>query len=528
MKAYIQLGKAGDIISILPCLLADFIEDGEKPHLIVSSRYAHVLQGVEYVEPIIYAADWQDLSGAILDAKRRYPNISVPQMHAKDYMPRRMYPSFQLDQWARCGRLNQWGQIPLEYPRSESVKGKYILLGDHSESSKFAHIEDLHLSLVAEFPHHRIVRLSSTNLPQLADVLALYDGADLIVTIDTMHAHLSAASRTPVIVLATDTPSRWHGSAYHPRMVAHIRYGDYTMKKEQLLHAARVAVNKVSTPWVVKEQTAQQYGYNMSVLQVGDNLWKTYRYHPGKSWRTDLALKVESSEVTIRPPAKYAHHSFEDGRLFMFGGKPHISLTIARSRAPGQPADPCIQGFGQLQPDGQIVNWVEPKIGKNDWSSQEKNWVYFEFNRRLHVIYSLSPAQIVYELDAAGKSVREYKTPVPACSFGDLRGGTQPLEYRGQWLRFVHANQTNRKSDNYWNYALGAVLMESAPPFRVTAISRNPVLVGNELFSEAPHWKPRCILPYGALRNGDGFEVAVGLNDCECATVFLQPENLNL
>jgi len=378
-KTYLQLAKGGDVVSILPCLHADFKETGEKPHLIISNRYAHVLEGLDYLEPVIWTGDWGDIAGALREAKLKYREVLVPQMHGKDYVPRRQYPSFQLDQWHRSGRLKDWGKLPLVYPRSHGTPdSKYILLGDHSESSKFAHIEDLHLSLVAEFPHHRIVRLSSVRLPLLADLVALYDGADLIVTIDTLHAHLSAASSTPVIVLATDSPSKWHGTAFHPRMAAHIRYGDYEMKKSQLMHAAKQCVNKSSVPWVVKEETKQAYGYNLSVLTVGDKLWKTYRYHPGKSWRTDLMLMRDGEEIPIKPPSQYISHSIEDGRLFTFADKPHISCTIARSRLPGETSDRCVTGYGELTPSGLILNWKEPKYKNNQFDGQTKNLVFFQ------------------------------------------------------------------------------------------------------------------------------------------------------
>lgn len=529
MKATLLLGKSGDIVSALPCLHADYLESGSPAPLIISRHYANILQGVDYVEPVVWPGDWQDVEGALLSAKRRYRDVAIPQMHSKNYLPKRQYPSFQLDQWQRCGRLKQWGTLPLVYPRSEeSIGGKYILLGDHSESSKFPQIEDLHLALLAEFPHHRIVRLSSVRLPLLADLLALYDGADLLVTIDTLHAHLSAATKTPVIVLATDTPSRWHGTAFHPRMAFHLRYGEYELKKPQLLRVANQCVNKSALPVVKIQPTVKEYGYNLSLLPVGDKLWKTYRWHPEKSWRTDLNLIIGDQEVTIKPPSRYERFSLEDGRLFMLRGKPHISLTVARSRLPGQRADPCIQACAELSPDGRLSNWIEPKLGKNDWSGTEKNWCFWSYNNRLHVTYAHSPAHVVYELSDQGKPVHEYRTAMPVCPFGEPRGGSQPLPYGDHLLKFFHTNQVNKKSDSFWNYSIGCLVMESSPPFRVVKVSRHPILSGNELWSPAPFWKPKVAICYGAIATSDGFEVSLGLNDCQSAIATISKEHLNL
>jgi len=528
VKAYLQLGKIGDIISILPCLHADYEETGEKSHLVVSRRYAGILEGLDYVEPVIWTGDWQDVTGALRDAKHRFGEVAIVQMHAKDYVPRRQFSSFQLDQWSRCNRLHQWGKLPLPFPKAQgTIESKIILLGDHSESSPFPPIEDLNLLLTKEFPSHRIVRLSSRNVA-LPELLALYDAAELIVTIDTMHAHFTLASKTPTIVLATDRPSRWHGTAFHPRMAAHVRYGDYEMKKDQLFHIARQCVNKSVMPVVRTEQEHHGYGYNLSMMRVGDKLWKTYRYHPDKSWRTVLSLKRDDVEFPIKPPSQYDKHSIEDGRLFMFAGKPHISVTVARSRLPGMSFDPCIQGYGELAPDGSILNWCEPRIGKNDWTGTEKNWVFFDYMGKLHVCYSHSPAHIVYELDGKGNNKREYRTPMPVFKFGEPRGGTQFVNYRGGWLKFFHANQVNLKSDAKQNYHVGALTVENSPPFRVTGISKFPILSGNEMYSPAPRWKPKCILPYGVLENSGAWEVSVGRNDCECAIAYIWEENLNL
>jgi ADP-heptose:LPS heptosyltransferase len=72
------------------------------------------------------------------------------------------------------------------------------------------------------------------------------DAADLIVSIDTSFLHLSAATKTPVIALSTDTPSTWHGSAWHPRFAMHCRYGDYLLRKSELLHVARKAIKDLT------------------------------------------------------------------------------------------------------------------------------------------------------------------------------------------------------------------------------------------------------------------------------------------
>jgi hypothetical protein len=190
--------------------------------------------------------------------------------------------------------------------------------------------------------------------------------------------HLAQATTTPLIALVADKPSRWQGAAFHPKMSLHVRYGDYPLRKSELLHVANRCVNKLRTVQIKTVETGRKNGYNLSVLKVGDKLWQTYRWHPAESWRTELVLIRDGVEYPITPPAKYAKHSWEDGRLFWYRGIPHISMTIAKSHVIGQKFDPCICGYGKIGPEGHITDWVEPEHKDNVWTKQTKNIVFFE------------------------------------------------------------------------------------------------------------------------------------------------------
>ena len=273
MPTYIQLGKHGDILSILPILQEEYRVTRCRPALIVAKEYSEIPLELDWLETIIWEGDWQDLHGALRFAKIRGGVVHTPQTHGKDFPIKREHPSFQLDQYDRCGRLKEWGTLPLTLPRGNPSMVAfppvpYIIFSDHSQSSPFPHKEELFTILKETFPSHLIVRLSSIRLPRLLDLLALMDAADLIVCVESMPLHLSLATRTPVIALATDTPSRWHGSAYHPRMALHVRYGDYALRREEIMSVAQRAVNKlpaIQPRWL---PTAHKHAYNPSILDV--------------------------------------------------------------------------------------------------------------------------------------------------------------------------------------------------------------------------------------------------------------------
>jgi hypothetical protein len=103
------------------------------------------------------------------------------------------------------------------------------------------------------------------------------------------------------------------------------------------------------------------------------------------------------------------------------------------------------------------------------------------------------------------------------------------MDYDGNWLRFVHCCQRNPKSDLWWQYHVAAMVIEKRPPFRILKLSRQPIMAGHELYvPDCRHWKPKCLLPYGAVPAGDGWDVSVGVNDAGCAILHVTPDQLNL
>lgn len=150
----------------------------------------------------------------------------------------------------------------------------------------------------------------------------------------------------------------------------------------------------------------------------------------------------------------------------------------------------------------------------------------------LYFIYAMQPDHVVCKLDKDGISVCEvFRTPGPTWPHGEMKGGTSPLPYNGQWLRFFHSLQRHCEKRETWTYSIGACLMESKPPFRVTAVSKRPILRGNEKFTpECPHQKHSVAICYGAVWDAGelGWVLSVGLNDCECATLTVTEKDLHL
>lgn len=251
MKCYVQTGKIGDILSALPIVYHEFKVTKQKPALVVAAQFGSIYDAISYVIPKPWNGHWQDLKGCLAWAKSFGDEVICTQIYGKSFPFQRRTSSFQMDAWERTGCLLGFGIWPLVIDRRNRLREKqlmqkhvtdkpYILLADHSESSPWQHIETLAALLKSEFGEtHQIIRLSTVHAENFIDLLGLYDKADALVTIDTAHVHLSAASTVPVFAFVTDTPSRWHGTASLPRFSFHCRYSDFEERREEFVESLR-------------------------------------------------------------------------------------------------------------------------------------------------------------------------------------------------------------------------------------------------------------------------------------------------
>lgn len=553
MKAYLALGKYGDIISILPILHHEWCETRERQTLIISQRYSDLFRNVKYVNPVIFPGDWQDLAGGMRFAKRQFPEVVPCGTFGLDFPIQKRHPSFQYDQWERAGYLHLWDKIPtvvLRHQKPDKVKaaivgrGPMIVVGDKGQSSPFPQADDLIKVLTEAFgDRYKIVRLSQVKLDHVADLSAMYERAACVVATEGIHLHLAKAGNTPIVAIATDSPSRWHGSAWSSQFLLHVRYSAYEQRKQEILDAiGSVLVEGVAQPVHYHQPDpilpraityAPQFAYNPSIMRVEDKLWTTWRLHPVQGeWRTELFLHDGEAALPLKISG-YEQHSLEDARLFMFRGKPHVSLTISRSPLPGQAFSPCVTAYGELVSGADawtVKELLLPEYGKNRWDGSEKNWLFWDFEKRLMISYGISNSEhVVFECDGV-RQMKTFRSPCAVWKYGVPRGGSSPLKYsNGNLIRFFHSNDINRNSDEWWTYRLGAMVLESAPPFRILKMSSKPIYTGNEKYWPGhKHWKARVVFPCGAVETQTGWAVSCGLNDSQCVTLHLTEEHLNL
>lgn len=251
MTCFVIVGcKTGDVLSALPIIHHAAITTKERPAVMIARQYASILERVPYVTPMIFNGDWQDLKGALRLAKRHSSRVVCLSTYGREFPVEHRTSSFVLDQYDRAGILSLWDKLPLviEYKPRLPFGRPTILFADHSQSSPFLHKQDLHALLVESFPSHQIIRLSDIKLPHICDFVGWFDQADALVTIETVHLHLSAATTKPVFAWAADKPSKWSGSAWSKRFSFFGRYGEFEERKTEMVEAIKDTLAGIRKP----------------------------------------------------------------------------------------------------------------------------------------------------------------------------------------------------------------------------------------------------------------------------------------
>lgn len=291
--------------------------------------------------------------------------------------------------------------------------------------------------------------------------------------------------------------------------------------------------------------------FNPGLLRYKGRLWCCYRFHLGREHASRCATAlVPIDRATMKPTAPSQHlnlpavvgdEHFEDARLFMFKGQPHISYTQMTGYRPGVDYK-CVVKYARLKLNGNrwlIDEVFYPQYGRNHGGAKEKNWVFFEHNGGLYVIYEDTPRRVILRLEG-DRVVEEFVSESAAWPWGTIRGGTPPVPFGdGQMLAVFHSSLPTETAPHYVRYYGAAYTFEAKPPFRITSISHRPLMAGSEADGHgadpryAAGWKPFVVFPCGLVPPVEGaddqsFLVSLGVNDWQCAVGRLTRDQLCL
>lgn len=261
-RILIQLGKLGDVLNVLPILWAD-AQAGQRATLMIHRQYEGILDGVSYCDRLVWDGNPNDINGAIAEAQKHSQDVrccqivgdpqAVKQLYERSGTPGASTESFQKESWRVCGRLALWkDQPPLVFDqrnreREKELLGrvgssrnkKYLLVAVDSKTSPFPYKALLWEMLRLKFKTgYIIVDLAEYQAERIYDLLGLYEKAWALIACDSALLHLANAVRTlPVVALAQDKPTLWHGSSWRPQFISYIRYGDFPDRAVDMLRA---------------------------------------------------------------------------------------------------------------------------------------------------------------------------------------------------------------------------------------------------------------------------------------------------
>lgn len=247
------LGKTGDILNSLP--IAKHLADaqGHPVDWIVSFKYATVLSGASYVNPIKVPYYVHDLQKALNIHKAKYEKIVMLQTFGKTWGGRRDLPH-NLVAWLNAGfteaQFHDLKSFPLVLDRRDPCRER-VLVERHVKSNQPLILLSVGCGRSAPFAANgvftqainrkwgmncHILNLCKFKAPRFYDLLGLMERARLLITTDSSPLHLATAIPTlRVVALAPD--NSYTGARPRNRTVPLFRYGQVIGRMKEVHEA---------------------------------------------------------------------------------------------------------------------------------------------------------------------------------------------------------------------------------------------------------------------------------------------------
>lgn len=259
VRSFLQLGRNGDLINILPALYGEFVRTGQKPRLVVDVSYSDLLDGVSYVHVI--KSPYQDFTAVQQAARWAGRNgihpLTITQIHGRGWTVDRQTKCFAAESRMLCKVPESDWTNPVVFDQRNADReallldklgaGPVVLYNGTGRSAPFHQadrfgemLRDLCNSLGAS-----LFDISELRVHRLYDLIALYEKAVLLVTVDTATLHLAGATpQLPVISLLPDHEDTWR-FATEPlpsvNVVMRVPYSKWRFLREEISEAVQKA-----------------------------------------------------------------------------------------------------------------------------------------------------------------------------------------------------------------------------------------------------------------------------------------------
>jgi len=267
-KTFIQLGRAGDVILLMPALRWLYLNDGVKPRLITSAEFGPILDGVSYVEPIVLNVHWwYGMKEAKEYAHKYFGGATVIQCHADKWVVNlNEYPTFMESTHSRTGvPWEYFKTLPMVFDRRSPEReqahlpitnGKpFIAVNMSGFSSPFPHANEMWNILNSFRNRVQIIDLSTLKVPRIYDLLGLFDRAIGTIHIDTATLHLAHGSPSPYIAF---TRGGWATATPRGNCALQMNYADFHKRNKEI-------INTIES-WITQPQSIVAQSLGRAVL----------------------------------------------------------------------------------------------------------------------------------------------------------------------------------------------------------------------------------------------------------------------
>ena len=260
-RLFVQLGRAGDILNMLPLCRSNYAVTGIKPQLMVCREFVSLLEGCAYVEPIAWDGIFEDVARASMVAwnmaQKSGREMICTQIYGHNFASAQVCWSFMRESWACVPDAPPWGSLPLVFDRRDADRERgvtaqllrqfshpewpFVVLALSGTSSPFPYSQELKREVLSRAAAVKInvIDVSAFLAPRFFDLLDLLEHAYGLVTIDSGLLHLAhAVPALPVVALITRDPDLWHGSPWRTQQVRRYFYDEFPEVTKEAAEAA--------------------------------------------------------------------------------------------------------------------------------------------------------------------------------------------------------------------------------------------------------------------------------------------------
>lgn len=316
----VTLRRAGDIISLLPCI-KKIAEERKKPvRMVVHREYENLFDGVSYAKPELWDGDWEDP----LAAAEKHRAINA-QVLGKNVVTNWQSGNFVKDAWKMLGR--PWDRYApvvfdkrnerreLELAENTLATGPVILVKLHGHSSPFKDAAAVRNRLAMWSDRCQVVFLDDFKYERVYDILGLMDRACCLVSMDTVTLHLAGGSRVPVIAFVNG--KGWSATPPRGNVVLRMDYTEVLNRWSDVESVIAASLERTANSRMV-----QVYHYYTPRSEEGKkrnreafSTWGKMdaRLHPFIPQRTSAAMGDAYTLPYIRDMISSAFNSGDEG-----------------------------------------------------------------------------------------------------------------------------------------------------------------------------------------------------------------------